>query len=223
MTEKHNIKRITMMRQFIDTAFQMAQEENFEALTVRNLAAKTNYNSSTIYYYFSNFDNLLTFVALKYLSEFFKELWYIEQNYVNSIDLFVKTFKILIKYVIKYPQQFQILLLGNDEIILEEVLKIYYQIYPDGHIREHTSFPMIKRGNITSIPTLELCISHGHIKAKSRDKILELMESIFYTLIKKALTTTDDEGLLDIENRYNEYVRLFIQCYKTPLGILHTP
>lgn len=220
--EKQNTKRINMMRQFIDTAFQMAQEEGFNAITVRNLASKTNYNSSTIYYYFSNFDTLLTFVALKYLSQFFKELWHIRQNYVNSIDLFLKTFDTFIKFVIKYPQQFQALIL-NDAIELDEVLKIYYEIYPDGHIREYSTFPIIRKNGITSVPTLELCISHGHIKAKSRDKIIELMDSIFYTLIKKSLTTTDVKELSDIENRYNEYLRLFIQCYKTPIGILNCP
>lgn len=210
-----------MMRQFIDTAFRMAQEERFDAITVRNLASKTNYNSSTIYYYFSNFDNLLTFVSLSYLSEFFKELWHVEQNYINSIDLYLKTFEIFIKYAVKYPQQFQTLTFLNEQVELEEVLKVYRQIYPDGHIREHSSFPIIRRNGITYIPTLELCISHGHIKAKSRNKIIELMESIFQSLIKKALSVNSQKDLIDIENRYNEYLRLFIQCYKTPIGILH--
>lgn len=220
LAKKYNKKRIDMMRHFIDAAFRIAQEESFDSITVRNLASKTNYNSSTIYYYFSNFNTLLAFVSLKYLSEFFKELWHIEQNYINSIDLYLKTFEIFIKYVIKYPQQFQTLTFCSDNIQMEEILKIYYVIYPDGHIRKYSTFPIFKKNGITSVPTLELCIAHGHIKAKSRYKIVELMESIFQSLIKKAMSTNDKEELIDIENRYNEYIRLFIQCYKTPIGIL---
>lgn len=221
MAQKYNKKRIDIMRHFIDTAFRMAQEESFDTITVRNVASSTNYNISTIYYYFSNFETLLTFVSLKYLTEFFKELWHIEQNYINSIGLFVKTFEVFIKYVIKYPKQFEILILGTGSMELEDILSTYYHIYPDGHIRENSTFPLLRKHGVMSIPTLELCIAHGHIKAKSKDKIIELIESVFQSLIKKCLSTTDADELIDIENRFNEYILLFIGCYKTPISILN--
>jgi len=219
MAEKNNKKRIDMMRIFVDAAYRITMEDSFDVLTVRSLAKETNYNNSTIYYYFQNFDYLQAYVSIRYLNEFFTDLWYLEQNYINGMDLFIRTLEILIKYIIKYPRLFKVLLLETRYFTIDELLDTYRCIYPGGHIREDSRFPIVKVDGKTVIKVLDICIQHGHIKAKSRNKIIELVESILTTLVYKAIDAHENEKA-DMEARFNEYVYLFTRFYKTPISIL---
>lgn len=221
MKKDYSKKQIDMMRMFIDAGYQITLEEDYEALSVRSLATKTNYNKASIYYYFPNFEYYRLFVSLKYLNSFFNEMENAEKNYVNSLDLYVKTFKILIHYIIEYPYQFELLLFTDLPSTLDETFEIYGQIYPSSSVGSEKRFPLYRFEDNVQIPLLDLCISHGHIKSKSRTKVIELTESVLNTLIDKAKSADEDIYKKALYDRFTEYIYLFIEFYKTPIGILN--
>ncbi|MCT4594791.1 MAG: TetR/AcrR family transcriptional regulator [Anaeromicrobium sp.] len=221
MKDGNRKKRIDVMGQFIDTAFRIAQKESFTSISVRRLAKDTNYNSSTLYYYFKSFENLMAYVSLKYLGGFYKEQWLIEETYINSTDRYIRTWELFIKYAIKYPNQFNMLIFGKCSKDLEEIFKTYSEIYPNEQVLDYSLFPIFRnRDNHCEIPLLDQCIGHGYVKSKSKTKIIELMESILKTLIEKAIDTVDETTLEDLAKRNNEYVRMFLSHYQTPIGII---
>lgn len=220
MKENNTKKRRNTMRQFIDTAYKIVQEEPYDSISVRGLAKETHYNSSTLYYYFENIEHLMTYVSVKYLSGFFSEQRYIEQNHINSIDRFLKTWKALIKYGFRYPDQYYMLFYGDYSNRLTEVLQTFENLYTNELTPLTKSFPLIKsEDGSTNMPILDLCIAHGHIKAQSREKLIELIDMLFKSMLLKAKEEKEAKAIIDMEKRMMEYMRLFLKSYQTPIGM----
>ena len=51
------------MNKFIDAAFSIIETEGVENITIRKVAGIAGYNSSTIYNYFEDLDQLVLFVG----------------------------------------------------------------------------------------------------------------------------------------------------------------
>lgn len=215
-----NKKRLDTVRYFVDVGYRISEKEGFSSITVRNLAKEANYNSSSIYYYFPDFDYLLHYVALRYLNNFFNKLHNIEEDYINSLDLHVKVFNNFISSIVQFPEQFQNIIYSKHFNQIEDILDNYSIIYPNQYKKNIIIFPILEKNNKAIIPTLDLCVCSGYIKAKSKYKIIELTDSIIHSLILNAQSIDNPKELKNIENRYKEYIFMFIQNYKTPIGML---
>lgn len=217
MKEKSPPKKHATMAQYIEAVNALSDEVGFKNVTVRNVAVDTNYNSSNIYYYFENFYTLMSFVALRRLEGFFRELCDIEDDYVNCIDLSMRTFKAMISHLTKQPEVFRLLVMENAN--LREIMETYAAIYPDSAVARHPMFPIMKSDGTAEIYALDLCISHGYIRISSKYKLTELILSVTGTMIEKASASNDEERIR-IEERFIEYIGLFVQFYQTPISML---
>ena len=62
------------MGYFINAALEIIEEEGIDSLSIRKTAEKAGYNSATLYHYFSDFEELRIFSAMKYLDQYAKDL-----------------------------------------------------------------------------------------------------------------------------------------------------
>ncbi len=220
MKNNNTKKRRNIMRKFIDTAYQLMQEENYENISVRQLAKNTHYNISTLYYYFDNIEHLMTYVSIKYLNRFINEQINVNQNYMNSIDKFLKIWKLLTKYAFKYPDQYYMIFFGDYSNKMYNILETYEKLYPVEYTFEIKNMPLIKTNEgQTIMPLLDLCIAHGHIKAQDKSKLIEIIEIIFKGMLEKAKNESDKNEIEDMENNMIEYLKLFLKSYQTPIGM----
>ena len=58
---------------FIEATQALIEEEGIDNLTIRKIAARAGYNSATLYHYFDNLDQLITYASLKHISLYNRE------------------------------------------------------------------------------------------------------------------------------------------------------
>lgn len=77
------------MRYFIEATLKIIEEEGAENLTIRKVSDLADYNSATLYNFFSSPDKLLAFSSLSYLKYYSNDL----KNYLlTSIQTYYKIF-----------------------------------------------------------------------------------------------------------------------------------
>ncbi|MFW6036091.1 MAG: TetR/AcrR family transcriptional regulator [Halothermotrichaceae bacterium] len=219
MNNKITKKRKKVMRRFINTTEQILQEESYDNLSVRKIAGESNYTCATLYYYFEDLNDLMTYVSLKYLMGFITQQKQIENNYIDSIDKFIKTWKIFINHAFKNPNQYYLLFYGDYSIKLLKIIEIYKELYPANNRFSLNDLPIVRTPeNKFILPHLELCIAHGHIKAHKKNIIIEGIEMIFKGMLQKIIKQKNINSR-EMKEQMMEYIKLFLRSYKTPIGM----
>ena len=72
--DRKQMYRQQTMGYFINAALEIIEEEGIDSLSIRKTAEKAGYNSATLYHYFSDFEELRIFSAMKYLDQYAKDL-----------------------------------------------------------------------------------------------------------------------------------------------------
>ena len=72
--DRKQMYRQQTMGYFINAALEIIEEEGIDSLSIRKTAEKAGYNSATLYHYFSDFEELRIFSAMKYLEQYAKDL-----------------------------------------------------------------------------------------------------------------------------------------------------
>lgn len=120
-----------MLSYFIEATQQIMEEEGLENISIRKIAKRAGYNSATIYNYFTDIDQLILLASMKYfrnytiaLSKHIREDGDPYQNFLNVWNFFCDT-------SLEYPQIFYNLFFNKHSAHLDEIVKIYYGIFPD--------------------------------------------------------------------------------------------
>ena len=214
LKQRTHTRKQLVMAQFVEEGYQLSEEIGYENLTVRALTSRLNYNSSMVYYYFSNFDNLLKLIAIHYLTPFEEELCRIQMRYAfDSTAMLLHSLDAFVASAVDYPRQFQVLYRGGSSWTLEEALEVYHSIFSDAEVCQ--TYPVMTTQAGPEIPLLDMCILQGRFKIKSRDKLTELIGCISDSLIEKAVLARNEEKPM-LRTRFCEYMRLFFEHYSAP-------
>ena len=139
---KKNQQRYHSMAHFIQVAIQIIQEEGLNALSIRKVAQRAGYNSATLYYYFSNFEELCIFSCMHLIDEYAKEL----QSYLaqarTPLEKYLKIWECFCIYSFRNPDEFWLLFFKHLEEgeKISQYFKEYYLIFPENwtdEVREY--------------------------------------------------------------------------------------
>lgn len=127
--ERKEIQRIRMWRYFLDAATDIIDEEGIDQLTVRKIADKAGYTSSTVYNYFKDLFHLKFFATMRYTRSYLEELPDYISKGNNTVERWLYSWECFCKHSFEKPEIYSIIFMENLGSIPEEVLKEYYQIY----------------------------------------------------------------------------------------------
>lgn len=193
MTEL-SIKKKRVMMYFIESTQELILNEGIEGLSIKKIADKAGYNSATIYNYFENLEVLILYASINYLKNYLKDL----KNEINSdmkaIELYETIYKIFTKHSFEKPEIFHTLFFGKYSYKLENIIKKYYEIFPDeieGQI--DITKAMLIQGDIHSrdLPIINEMIKEGSIKEKEAPHIMETIVRVHQSYLSDLLYEND--------------------------------
>jgi len=193
--------RNNIRRYFVETTQEIIDEHGIDGVSIRQIARQTEYNSATIYNYFGSLDSLISLALMKYfreylvaLSENVKEDGQPKQNFYTIWECFFET-------CFASPQIFHYLFFKNRREPLCDIVKKYYEIFPE-EVTLHSTvvYRMLKGRDIyeRNIYVLQPLVQCGDLTAERLDIINDVIVSYFKMLLETKCDLGDDadDGLL---------------------------
>ena len=186
--EEMNIKKKRVMMYFIEATQELILDEGLEKLSIKKIAEKAGYNSATIYNYFENLEVLILYASINYLKNEITED-------MKAIEVYETVYRIFTKHSFERPEIFHTLFFGKYSYKLENIIKKYYEIFPDeieGHI--DLTKAMLIQGNIydRDLPIINKMVKEGSIKEEEAEFIMETIIRVHQSYLSDLLYKNDD-------------------------------
>lgn len=107
--DRKQMYRQQTMGYFINAALEIIEEEGIDSLSIRKTAEKAGYNSATLYHYFSDFEELRIFSAMKYLDQYAEDLPAYLEPVTRPLERYLKIWECFCLHSFSHPDIFWLL------------------------------------------------------------------------------------------------------------------
>ncbi|ASK60745.1 TetR family transcriptional regulator [Virgibacillus phasianinus] len=128
---RKEIQRERMWRYFLNAATEVIETEGIENVTIRKIADKAGYTSSTAYNYFKDLSHLKFFAAMRFTKDYIEELPHYIEKGTNTVEKWLYSWECFCKHSFTQPQIYAGIFINNLGIVPEEMLESYYKIYKE--------------------------------------------------------------------------------------------
>lgn len=128
-TNRKEIQRARMWRYFLDAASDLIGEKGLHNITIREIADRAGFTSSTAYNYFRDLSHLKFFAVMRYTNSYLKELQLYMDKGTNTVDKWLYAWECFCKHSFHDPEIYSLLYIENIGDIPKDLVKNYYQIY----------------------------------------------------------------------------------------------
>ena len=206
-------ERNQILAKFITAAYQIMEERGPNAVTIRQVAQLAGCKSSTIYNHFSDLEHLIMYASMKYLSEYNRRLAIYISELKEPYLRFCSIWEFFSDAALQHPEAFHRLFFGKHRDDLEEVIRVYYQIFPDelGGV-DPEALGMLQLGPILkrNMRILEPLIDIGFLTPEQAPAVNEIIVYCFRVLLEEKLAcggTLDNAALIQ---RHQEYISILL-------------
>lgn len=127
--KRKEIQTARMWRYFLDAAAEIIEEKGFQKLTIREIADRAGFTSSTVYNYFQDLSHLKFFAVMRYTNDYVKELPAYMEKGSNTVETWLYSWECFCKHSFAKPEIYSLLFIENLGSIPEELLQHYYKIF----------------------------------------------------------------------------------------------
>ncbi len=194
---------------FISAAREIVETEGLNGITVRKVADLAGCNSSLLYFYFNDVDELITMASMSYLEKYTKTLVADLKKLDNDYDIFMHTWEVFTVYTLNNPEIFNQIFFCEHKVPLENMIKEYYRLFPaqletvGQNVKD-----MLYQGSLEqrNLDVLKPLAASGMIKAENLDMINELMLSYFHEILRKRMNS--DGGMIESEQMRSKFIEV---------------
>lgn len=209
---RKEIQRQRMYRYFLDAAAEIIDEEGLSNLTVRKIAQKAGYTSSTVYNYFTDLSHLKFFTMIRYTKGYVEELpEYIEKGH-STIEKWLYTWECFCKHSFNNPDVYSILFIENLGTFPKDLLVKYYDIYQKdlfGLPEEVKPIIMEQSFSKRSTMFIQSAIDEGFIQAEDVSYISDVTLMIWKGMMS---TYMNQRQQLTAEDAQHKTMTLLYEC-----------
>lgn len=214
-TNNKDIKRKRITSYFIQATQKHIQEEGIENISIRKIASLAGYNSSTLYNYFDNLDQLISYALLDSVFEYFISAKKILELDVESYVTFLLIWREYAFHAFKKPEIFTYVFYSKQTSkILDEIdnylERFPNQSFPKDDIEQWHTFgkSIAERDNLIYDP----CVADDYFSLELKDYILN-----FCYLLHLGICSRTKNGNFNVSEEVNLYMDFLIDFL-----LLHT-
>ncbi|WP_295150476.1 TetR/AcrR family transcriptional regulator [uncultured Peptoniphilus sp.] len=204
-----NEKKKKVMICFIEATEDLMKKDDIDKISIRKIAKKAGYNSATLYYYFEDLEHLILFASIRYLREYTSVLARNIKKDMTTIEKYRTVYETFNHYAFRSPVIFHNMFFGKYSPMLLEVIKEYYDIFPDdleGH--DELLRGLLTQGNMYSRDKqiVDQLVSEGTIEDKKSDITLKIIISVHESYVYEAMIQGDK---LDLDSHEKSFLEIF--------------
>ena len=204
-----NEKKKKVMTSFIEATEDLMKEDDIDEISIRKIAKRAGYNSATLYYYFEDLEHLILFASIRYLREYTSALAKNIKKDMTTMEKYRTVYETFNHYAFRSPVIFHNMFFGKYSPMLLEVIKEYYDIFPDdleGH--DELLRGLLTQGNMYSRDKqmVDQLVSEGTIEDKKSDITLKIIISVHESYVYEAMIQGDK---LDLDSHEKSFLEIF--------------
>ena len=204
-----NEKKKKVMTSFIEATEDLMKEDDIDEISIRKIAKRAGYNSATLYYYFEDLEHLILFASIRYLREYTSALAKNIKKDMTTMEKYRTVYETFNHYAFRSPVIFHNMFFGKYSPMLLEVIKEYYDIFPDdleGH--DELLRGLLTQGNMYSRDKqmVDQLVSEGTIEDKKSDITLKIIISVHESYVYEAMIQGDK---LDLNSHEKSFLEIF--------------
>lgn len=201
-TRRKDIQRERMWRYFLDAATEVIEKEGIENVTIRKIADKAGYTSSTAYNYFRDLSHLKFFAAMRFTKDYIEELPDYMGKGKNTVEKWLYSWECFCKHSFEQPQIYAVIFINDLGIVPEALLEHYYKIYKNDLIglpEEIQSIVMEHGFSKRSALYIQDAVDEGFIEQKEIDFIadstLMIWKGMMSTVLNQRRNYSKEEAI----------------------------
>jgi AcrR family transcriptional regulator len=212
--DKYKIKKKRIFKIFINATAEIIEEKGIEGVTTRKVAEITGYNSATIYNYFENSNQLISFGAIKFLNDYVQALPEYASQANNVLERFLLVWECFCKYCFKKPKLYYAIFTENIGENPENLMHNYYTIFPEdlGNPPEDL-IPMLMESDFSKRCEIlmEACINEGYFTEEEGQEINEMIRLIYQGMLSLIINNRVSYSSKEATQRTMKHIRTIIK------------
>jgi AcrR family transcriptional regulator len=184
--DEADIKKKRTLKIFINAAAQIIEDEGIEAVTIRKVADLAGYNSATIYNYFDNSNQLISFAALKFVKDYTQELPKYIADADDCLDRFLLVWECFCKHCFNKPNIYYAIFTEHIGDKPDDLIRNYYSLFPEelGDPPEEL-LPMLMESNFYERCQIliEPCIEKGYFTEQQAQNLNEMIRLLYQGML----------------------------------------
>ena len=202
-------ERNQILSRFISAASQIMEEEGMEAVTIRRVAQMAGYRSSTLYHYFQDLDHLIMYASMKYFQEYNHRLAVYITQLTDPYRRFCAIWEFFCDAAFRHPEAFFRLFFGRYRDDLEEIIRIYYEVFPDEfQSTDPIMQDMLSHGNILrrNQSIMMPLVDAGYVTEERLPILNEIIVICFQVLLEEKMNRGDALENMELIERHQTYI-----------------
>ncbi len=207
-------ERKQIFARFIVATNQIMEEKGVNAVTIRQVAELAGYKSSTLYHYFNDLDHLIMYASMKYLQEYNQRLAIYIRELKDPYLRFRSIWEFFCDSAFRHPEAFYRLFYGKYRDDLEEVIRVYYEIFSDelGDMDEIV-LDMLHHGSILkrNMSIMKPLVECGLVPEQKAEIWNEIIVHCFRVLLEEKMLYGDELDSTQLIERHQSYISALIE------------
>ena len=225
--DRKQMYRQQTMGYFINAALEIIEEEGIDSLSIRKTAEKAGYNSATLYHYFSDFEELRIFSAMKYLDQYAKDLPAYLEPVTRPLERYLKIWECFCLHSFSHPDIFWLLFFKHADTNWDfsYYFHAYYDIFPESWSEDAANYKnMLSSANFSEREFLSLTDSLNKENIFLPESDIHNLATMNIMLYRGMLETLrEDSEYLTIEEATAttvSFIRRALTSYNTNIVVL---
>lgn len=185
---KKQLRQRRMMQYFMDAAQEIIETEGIEAVTIRKVSDKAGYNSATMYNYFADVEQLISFTLLDIVMEYFEAIGRLIAENHPSYLRFLLTWKIYAVFSFEKPEIYTHVFFSEKTDTILGSIDDYLAVFPSDIMEpgdETYQKIMGKSVRERDDRIFDPCIQDGYVQKKDRDYLFTFYYALYLGLCKQ--------------------------------------
>ncbi|MDQ0300171.1 AcrR family transcriptional regulator [Salibacterium salarium] len=206
---RKEIQRDRMWHYFIDATAALIEEEGLEQVTIRKVAERAGFTSSTAYNYFGELSHLIFFASMRFMQGYIQELPNYMKKGNNKVETWLHAWRCFSSHSFRNPHTYAAVFINNLGAFPGELLQEYYNQFSSELVGVPDEIiPFLMEHNLEKRSSLYLqgAVEEGLISAENVDMIsdvtLMIWRGMMTTLLNNRLRVSPEEA----EERTMSYV-----------------
>lgn len=207
-------ERKQIFARFIVATNQIMEKQGVNAVTIRQVAELAGFKSSTLYHYFADLDHLIMYASMKYFQEYNHRLAVYIEELQNPYLRFRATWEFFCDSAFRHPDAFYRLFFGRYRDDLEEVIRVYYEIFPDEiQGTDPIVQDMLHHGSILkrNMSIMQPLVENGMVPAGQAELWNEIVVHCFRVLLEEKIRAGDALDSTQLIERHQEYISALME------------
>jgi AcrR family transcriptional regulator len=208
--EDCGIKKKRIIKVFIDSATKILKEEGLEKVTIRKVAEIAGYNSATIYNYFDNSNQLVSFAAMEIISETYVQALpkYVKDSN-DCFDRFISIWQCFCEYCFQNPEIYYAVFTEHIGDQPENLIRNYYSLFP-AQIEDYPPqlIPMIMESDFAQRCKIMIdpLIEAGYFDQEEAQEINEMIRLLYQGMLSLLINNRIDYSAKQATEKIMNYI-----------------